>query len=87
MPMHEYQCETCWARFDELKQFGSHVQTTTCACGAEAQKVWGVPQVRQDIPPRWCEQLGRYVGSRAQEKDAIKEIYEQSSGKLAIDWH
>lgn len=88
MPIHEYECDNCKAKFDQLRIFGEDVSTAQCiSCHYLARKVWSVPQVRQDLTPHYSEQLGTYIGSRQQEAKAIKDIYERSEGKINVDWH
>ena len=87
MPLHEYHCE-CGHSFDDLKRFGSEVCKSQCPkCGKLARKIYTTPVVRPDISPHYNEQLGLYIGSRADEKKAIKAIYERTQGKTNIDWH
>lgn len=87
MPVHEYSCALCNATFDELKAWGDQVATTPCKCGAMATKVYSPPVVRPDITPHYSEQLGAYIGSRKDEKQAIAAAYEKSGGKVQMDWH
>ena len=88
MPIHEYVCG-CGEKFEKYRMFGEDVGQSHCEkCGGQALKDWTrVPTVRQDIQPHYCEQLDANIGSRADEKKRIKEVFESSEGKINIDWH
>ncbi len=86
MPLYPYEC-TQHGDFDVVRPMAEVQAIEPCPkCRNASRRKWTSPSLTI-FEGQYIEALDAYVGSRAQEKEAIKKIHDKSGGNVAIEWH
>lgn len=65
MPLYDYKCPTCGARFERMLKLAELDQTQTCAhCGAAMNRQLSAPMVVGDYPGYECPITGKWIEGR-----------------------
>jgi putative FmdB family regulatory protein len=46
MPLYEYECESCGARFEVIQKFSDHSVETCRTCGAKVRRLLSAPAIQ-----------------------------------------
>lgn len=81
MPLYEYQCRVCGARFDSLRRSDGE----PCECGASAPRRFGFRVGRSTFTGGFNPSVGKYVGSMGELRSEFARESERQSRELGID--
>jgi putative FmdB family regulatory protein len=78
MPLYEYECESCGARFERIQKFSDPLITVCPTCGGAVRKLLSSPAIQ-------FKGSGFYITDYAKSGAAEKSSGEGGGGKSASD--
>jgi len=81
MPLYEYGCRVCGARFESLRR----ADNEPCECGANAPRRYGFRMIRSSFTGGYNPSVGKYVGSMGELRSEMARESERQSRELGMD--
>ena len=72
MPLYEYECESCGARFEVIQKFSDHSVETCRTCGGKVRRLLSAPAIQFKGTGWYITDYAR-KGARGEEKEREKE--------------
>ena len=71
MPIYSYRCSETGVEFDRFERMKDTGHSTSCECGARAQKVYHAPMawVESDCPPHIAPRTGEKITTNRQRRE------------------
>jgi putative FmdB family regulatory protein len=72
MPLYEYECESCGARFEVIQKFSDHSVETCRTCGGKVRRLLSAPAIQFKGTGWYITDYAR-KGAGGEEKERAKE--------------
>ena len=73
MPLYEYKCPSCQARFERVLPLARYAEPQTCSCGAVADKLLSAPAIFTDFEGYRCPVSGDWIEGRKAHEENLKK--------------